>query len=101
MRPLIYPRIRSGDRMPLKLSLSSTDPLSVAADVAVIGVPEGASHSEGVLGALASALGRTFEKAVKRDEFTGKKDQVLDLSTSGALPADRVIVIGMGKASPL
>jgi leucyl aminopeptidase len=87
--------------MPLKLSLSSTDPLSVTADVAVIGVPEGASHREGVLGALAAALGPTFEKAVKRDEFTGKKDQVLDLPTSGAVKPDRVILIGLGKTSPL
>lgn len=87
--------------MPLKLSLSSSDPLSVAADVTVIGVPEGASLEGGVLGALATALGKVLEKAVKREDFTGKKDQVLDLSTAGKLPADRVILIGLGKTSPL
>ena len=37
--------------MPLKISLSSSDPLSVAADVVVIGVPEGVNPRAGALGA--------------------------------------------------
>jgi leucyl aminopeptidase len=87
--------------MPIKLSLSSSDPLAIAADIVVIGVPEGASEREGVLAALGKALGHTFAKAVRRDEFTGKKDQVLDLSTGGALPVDRVVLVGLGKTSPI
>ncbi len=87
--------------MPIKVSLSSSDPLDVAADLVIIGVPEGASDRDGVLERLAQALGPTFTKAVKRDEFTGKKDQMLDLPTVGVLKADRVLVVGLGKTSPL
>jgi leucyl aminopeptidase len=40
-------------------------------------------------------------RAVKREDFTGKKDQTLDLSTNDALPVGRVLLIGLGKTSPV
>jgi leucyl aminopeptidase len=84
--------------MPIKFSLSSTEPLSVAADVLVLGVPEGSSFKEGALGDLSKALGPSMAKTVKREEFTGKKDQALELSTHGTdLKPARVLLIGLGK----
>lgn len=83
--------------MPIKLSLSSNEPLSVAADVLILGVPEGASLKEGVLADLAKALDPAMAKAVQRDEFTGKKDQQLDLVTNGAVKPGRVLLLGLGK----
>ena len=61
--------------MPIKVSLSSTDVLSVPVDVAVIGVPEGASLRGGVLGQLSKALGPNVAKTLKREEFVGKRDR--------------------------
>ena len=83
--------------MPIKLSISSSDPLSTVADLAVVGVPEGAKVDEGFLADLAKALGPVVAKNVKRDEFTGKKDQVVDFATNGAAKASRVVVMGLGK----
>ncbi|MFO0550811.1 MAG: leucyl aminopeptidase [Polyangiaceae bacterium] len=85
--------------MSLKLSLSASDPLSIAADVAVLGIPEGASVKGGHLAALAKALGPTFAKTLKREDFTGKKDQTLELATNGALKASRVVLMGLGGAT--
>ncbi len=87
--------------MPIKLSLSTSDPFGIAADIVFVGIPEGTSEHEGHLAVLAKALGQTFSKAMKRDEFTGKKDQVLDLPSVGVLKADRVVLFGLGKTSPL
>lgn len=88
--------------MPIKLSLSSTEPLSIAADVLVLGVPEGSPMKEGPLGELAKALGPSMAKAVKREEFTGKKDQQLDLPLCGSdLKPSRVLLIGLGKPEAL
>jgi leucyl aminopeptidase len=89
----------SGPRstMPIKLSISSSDPLSTVADLAVVGVPEGAKVEEGFLAQLATALGPVVAKNLKRDEFTGKKDQVADFQTNGATKAARVVVMGLGK----
>lgn len=87
--------------MSIKLSIVSNAPLSIAADVVVIGVSEGASTKEGILAELEKALGPVVARAVKREDFTGKKDQTLDLSTNGALPVGRVLLVGLGKTSPL
>src|SRR5689334_19657820 len=88
--------------MPIKFSLSSTEPLSVAADLLVLGVPEGSSFKEGALGDLAKALGPSMGKTLKREEFTGKKEQMLDLSAHGTdLKPGRVLLIGLGKVEAL
>ena len=89
--------------MSIKLSLTSTDPLGVAADVLILGVLEGASTKDGVLGELSRALGPAFAKALKREEFTGKKDQTLDVQTNEAagVKAGRVYLLGLGKRDAL
>lgn len=87
--------------MSIKLSIVSQDPLSVAADLVVIGVPEGATTKDGILAALEKALGPVVSRAVKREDFSGKKDQSLDLTTNDALKAARVLLLGLGKTSPL
>src|SRR5579871_1962787 len=88
--------------MPIKFSLSSSEPLSIAVDVLVLGVPEGATFKEGTLGDLAKALGPSLAKAVKREEFTGKKDQTLELSAGGTdLKPARVLLVGVGNPSSL
>ena len=86
--------------MSIKLSVSSTEPMSVAADVLVLGVIEGTSLAEGAVGQLARALGSVMTRTVKREEFTGKKDQTLELWTTGTdLKPSRVLLIGLGKPS--
>lgn len=85
----------------IKLSIVSQAPLSIAADVVVIGVSEGASTKEGILAELEKSLGTVVARAVKREDFTGKKDQTLDLSTNDALPVGRVLLVGLGKTSPV
>ena len=83
--------------MPAKLSISSSDPLSLVSDLTVIGVPEGAKVEEGFLAQLSKALGPVVAKNLKRDEFTGKKDQVADFQTNGAVKPARIVVMGLGK----
>jgi leucyl aminopeptidase len=88
--------------MPIKFSLSSSDPLSVAADVLVLGVPEGSTFKEGALGELGKALGPSIGKAVKREDFTGKKDQTLELGAGGSdLKPAKVLLIGLGDPQKL
>ncbi len=82
--------------MSMKLTLSSSDPLSIAADVAVIGVPEGASHRSGAIATLTKALGSSVQRTLKREEFTGKKDQTVELATNGQLKPARVVLMGLG-----
>lgn len=83
--------------MALSISLSSSDPLSVAADVVVVGVAEGTSQrGRSVLAALSKALGPVVSRTLKRDEFTGKKDQTVELATNGAIKPAKVVLVGLG-----
>ena len=84
--------------MPIKISLTSTDSLSVAADLVVVGVREGALERAVAVDTLSKALGPIVGKTLKRDEFTGKKDQMVDFSTNGALKPARVLLLGLGSA---
>ena len=82
--------------MSLKLSLTTTDPLRAAVDVAVIGVVEGASPRAGALAVLSKDLGPVVARSLKREEFTGKKDQMLELPTLGKLKPSKVVLMGLG-----
>ena len=52
--------------MSIKLSVSASEPMSVAADVLVLGIIEGAPLTEGAAGELSRALGSVMTKTVKR-----------------------------------
>ena len=80
--------------MTLQVSISSSSPTEIACDLLVIGVAEGEAP-----GALAEALGAPLARAVQREEFAGKKDQTLEFSPHGTIPAERVLLFGLGKAT--
>ena len=88
--------------MPIKFSLSSTEPLSIAADVLVLGVPEGATVKEGSSASSPKQLGPSLAKTLKREEFTGKKDQTSISPTNDARRSRRACVaVGLGNPGPL
>ena len=105
--------------MPLKISLRAGSPHEVPADLVVVGVwalsaststdssasgkkrvasPTSSSSavSLGPLESLDRALGGGLAKLVAKEEFTGKRDQQLSVPTMGRLPADRIILVGLG-----
>ncbi|HVY48686.1 MAG TPA: leucyl aminopeptidase [Minicystis sp.] len=86
--------------MPIKLVLSSNDPLSLPADLLVVGVPEGDASRNRTVSGLAKAIGPSVGKGLRRDEFTGKKDQSHEIVTNGAVKPARVLLVGLGKATP-
>ena len=83
--------------MSIKLSLSSTEPLSVAVDVLVLGIPEGASTKGGILGELTKRLGPNVARILKREEFTGKKDQSVEIPCTDEVKPGRLLLFGLGK----
>jgi leucyl aminopeptidase len=87
--------------MSIKIALASSDPLSVAADVLVAGIPEGAVQSSSIIAELTKAIGTVVTRTLKRDEFSGKKDQTIDFSTNGATKPGRVLLVGLGGAGKL
>jgi leucyl aminopeptidase len=94
--------------MPLKISVRSVLPAREAGDLMVVGTPllsgggakkkNDASTLDGLERATGGALGRL----IKKEEFKGKKDQTISLTTlQKGVKADRVMIVGLGDAAKL
>ena len=85
--------------MPLEIQLRSEPSHTLAADVLVIGVLQSGSKVglNPALKALDAALGGALAKLVAKEEFTGKREQTLTFGTLGRIPADKVVLLGLGE----
>jgi leucyl aminopeptidase len=85
--------------MPLEIQLRVASPLDLTADVFVVGVLQGGKTQalSPALSALDGALGGALSKLAAKEEFTGKRDQTLSLPTLGRIPAEKIILLGLGE----
>jgi len=92
--------------MPLKISVRSVLPSREAGDIIVVGTPllgggRSKKNQRSPLDGFDRALGGALGRLIKKEEFKGKKDQLLSLSTLGRVKADRLIVHGLGDVEKL
>jgi leucyl aminopeptidase len=91
--------------MPLKISVRSVLPAREIGDLMVVGVPAlGGSkkkNSRSTLDGFDRALGGALGRLLKKEEFKGKKDQQVSMSTLGRVKADRLILVGLGDITKL
>jgi leucyl aminopeptidase len=93
--------------MPLKITVRSVQSAREVGDLMVVGVSANGTSSskkknvrmplDGFDRALGGALGRLL----KKEDFKGKKDQQVSMSTLGRVKADRLIVVGLGDVAKL
>lgn len=83
--------------MSLSLTLQAALPLASKADVLVVGTwPFAEKKIPAILQELDRALGGGLLALAKKEEFSGKRDQVLSVPTLGKLGVARVFVVGLG-----
>src|SRR5258707_14311197 len=84
--------------MPLQIAVASGQPLDVSADVVVVGVWTFGATKKVPPGVqvLDAALGGGLLALLAKEEFTGKRDQILSVPTLGKAKASRFVVIGLG-----
>jgi leucyl aminopeptidase len=82
--------------MTLSIEMGSGDPTRAALDVLAVCVDEGPLEKNSWISALDRALGGGLIAHAKVLEFTGKTEQLLDVSTLGKLKARRVLLVGAG-----
>ena len=91
--------------MPLKISVRSVLPSREVGDIIVVGTPllggRAKKNQRSTLDGFDRALGGALGRLIKKDEFKGKKDQQISLSTLGRVKADRLIVVGLGDLAKL
>jgi leucyl aminopeptidase len=86
--------------MNLDIQLRTAGPQDLAGDLLVVGVTQTSGSTPSLppsLKEVDKALGGALAKLVAKEEFTGKRDQALSLSTLGRLPAERILVLGLGE----
>lgn len=90
--------------MPMDIQVRTDAPGEVAADLLVIGVwhagTQNGTKGGGLppsLKAIDAALGGALTKLAAREDFSGKRDQTLALSTLGRIKAEKVLVMGLGE----
>ena len=85
--------------MPFDIQVRVAQPNDLAADVLVVGVLQIVGKSPSLppsLKPLDVALGGALAKAAAKEEFTGKRDQTLSITTLGRFPAERIVLLGLG-----
>ena len=94
--------------MPLKITVRSVQSAREVGDLMVVGVSAqsgGASkkkkNARTPLDGFDRALGGALGRLLKKDEFKGKKDQQVSMSTLGRVKADRLVLIGLGDIAKL
>lgn len=70
-----------------------------ACDALVVNLFEGVKTPGGATGAVDKALdGLISSYVIEKEEFKGKLNQMYVLPTHGKIPADKVLIVGLGKA---
>jgi leucyl aminopeptidase len=90
--------------MPLKITVRSVLPAREVGDVIVVGTPllgRAKKNQRTSLDGFDRALGGALGRLIKKEEFKGKKDQQISLSTLGRVKAERLVVIGLGDVAKL
>jgi leucyl aminopeptidase len=86
--------------MALDIQLRVAQPIDLPGDVLAVGVLQATGKSFVLpppLKAIDGALGGALAKLASREEFNGKRDQMLALATLGRIPAEKIILFGLGE----
>jgi leucyl aminopeptidase len=68
-------------------------------DGIVVNLFEGVTRPGGATGAVDRALGGEISRLIDKGYFKGKLNETFLIPTSGRIPADHVLVVGLGKSS--
>jgi leucyl aminopeptidase len=84
----------------MDLSVEGRKPLEARADVLVVGQHGDGARPAPEVAALDRALGGLLSRVLKSEKFEGKPGQMSYFHTNRAVPAERVIVVGLGSRKP-
>ncbi len=81
----------------MKVAVVNTAPVAVKADALVLGAEsDDTRKSSSALAAVDRHLGGQIRAILDAEKFAAKSGQVTYVHTAGKLPADRVVVVGLG-----
>ena len=82
----------------MKFVVTQGDIAQQSADCIVVNLFEGVTAPGGATGAVDAALGGLISRLIAAGDIEGKAGATALIYTGGKLPAERVLVVGLGKA---
>ncbi len=83
----------------MNIITKQTNITEIAADLIIVNLFQGVMAPGGATGAVDKALGGAISDVIAAGDFAGKSGETLVLYTRGALPAGRVLVVGLGESA--
>jgi leucyl aminopeptidase len=83
----------------MKLSVMQGGIQTFEADTIIVNLFAGVTGPAGATGAVNQALNGAIGEVIASGDFAGKAGEVVTLYPRGAIPAKRVLVVGLGKSS--
>jgi leucyl aminopeptidase len=85
----------------MRIELSATSPLEEKSDLLVVACDDEMLENPALLEPFDSKLGGWLRRVIKDERFRAKPGQSLTTATHGRLPADRLVLLGIGKRASL
>lgn len=79
----------------MSFSITSRDPATLKTDLLVISVTQGKTSP--VVTRLDKKMGGSLSRQLKKEKFEGKSGQSKLVNTNGRLPAEYILIVGMGE----
>lgn len=83
----------------MNITIQQTNITQYSADLIIVNLFEGVRHPGGATGAVDHALGGRISEVIALGDCTGKLGETTLLYTGGAIPAPRVLVVGLGDSA--
>jgi len=80
----------------MKISLSNESITTLRTDLLALGVRSPKPARDPLLAKLDRSLGGVLTRCIKDEEFTGKKDEKLEIPAHGRVRARRLLLVGLG-----
>lgn len=85
----------------MEIKVVAGDIAKIKSGAIMVNFFEGVEHLDGDIAAIDKALDSTISKLVRQGEIKGKLSEITIIHSLGRLPADRVVVAGLGKPPEL
>ena len=84
----------------MKAMAEKSELTEIKVPLVLVGVSKEAKE-DSLIGAIQSTLGKMIGDVIALGDFTGKKGETSLIYTRGAVPADRVLLVGLGELEKL
>jgi len=82
----------------MEITVQQGDLCQTPCDVLIVNLFEGVTAPGGATGAVDNSLGGWISSRIAQEQFKGKANTILEIPTFGKIPAQTVLVVGLGKA---